>query len=234
MHVAFDHDRYAAITLHLAFKCFDMIAGSRLLKTECCGLCWCAVAIVFGLIVIAAIVSCLSRSCQSTKPQQVVVQQQMAALPPPMVVHHMTQQPQIQAVAPQSQPAVVVARPINAPASTSGDALRAQLTPLTVRSLRERALADGCHANDIENARDGDDPKSELIELILKQAAKLPAIDLNALRAELLGMDVRGLRHRAASDGISDHLIEDARDAHDPKAALIHLIIAKAQPKQGP
>jgi hypothetical protein len=42
------------------------------------------------------------------------------------------------------------------------------------------------------------------------------------------------LRNRATADGISNDLIEDARDADDPKAALLDLIVAQARPKQGP
>ena len=57
---------------------------------------------------------------------------------------------------------------------------------------------------------------------------------MNALRAQLMGMDVRALRNRAMADGISNDLIEDARDADDPKAALLDLIVAQARPKQGP
>ena len=63
-------------------------------------------------------------------------------------------------------------------------------------------------------------------------AKREPAFDLNALRAQLLAMDVRSLRNRALADHISDHLIEEARDADDPKSALIDLIVTHARPNQ--
>ena len=54
------------------------------------------------------------------------------------------------------------------------DTLRVELSGLKLGPLRERAAAAGCGASEIEDARDGDDPKSEIIALILEQAA--PAV----------------------------------------------------------
>eukprot|EP01046_Picozoa_sp_COSAG06_P080473 COSAG06_NODE_27760_length_587_cov_0.641393_2_plen_101_part_01 len=94
--------------------------------------------------------------------------------------------------------------------------------------LRERAAKDGCDRAAIEDARDGNDPKTELIELILQQAKSRAPLDANALRAELAALRVPELRGRAAADGVSDAAIEGARDGDDPKTELIELIVAKA------
>jgi hypothetical protein len=120
------------------------------------------------------------------------------------------------------------------PAATSVSApetngsLRATLTALTMPQLRERAAKAGCDQAAIEDARDGDDPKTELIELILQQAKSQAPLDANALRAELAALRVPELRGRAAAEGVSDTAIEDARDGDDPKTELIELIVAKA------
>jgi|EP01046_Picozoa_sp_COSAG06_P048682 hypothetical protein len=202
-----------------------------------------AVVLVFiGVIVALLCCRCCCKKEDAGQAAVAVLQAPAPTAPTPVIQQMVVGQPMAPVignpVAPMQQ-AAVVAEPVPGcvplPASGESDVLQAQLVPLTVRELRERALADGCHANDIENARDGDDPKSELIVLILRQAAKVPpGIDLNALRTQLMGMDVRALRNRAAVDGISNDMIEDARDGDDPKAALIDLIVAQARPKQGP
>jgi hypothetical protein len=89
------------------------------------------------------------------------------------------------------------------------------LSAMSLGELRRRAAAVGVPAQQIEDARDGDDPKSELIGLINAAAAPPPALDT---------MSVRGLRQHAASAGISDEQIEAARDSEDPRSALIALI----------
>ena len=199
-----------------------------------------AAALVFVGVIVALSCSCCGKKEDTAQAGVVVLQGATPVAPTPVIRQMVVEQPMAPVigdpVAPVQQ-ADVMAQPVPGymPPPTSGDALRAQLMPLTVRDLRERALADGCRANDIENARDGEDPKSELIDLILRQAASAPhGIDVNALRAQLMGMDVRALRNRAMADGISNDLIEDARDADDPKAALLDLIVAQARPKQGP
>lgn len=50
--------------------------------------------------------------------------------------------------------------------------LRAELVKLTVGALRERAVANGCRAIEIDEARDAKDPQAELIELILERMAQ--------------------------------------------------------------
>ena len=48
------------------------------------------------------------------------------------------------------------------------------------------------------------------------------------MKAELAQKSVRELREQATSIGVSNDQVEDARDADDPKAELIALIVAKS------
>jgi hypothetical protein len=103
-----------------------------------------------------------------------------------------------------------------------------ELSAMTVLALRQNAQALGCRANEIEEARDGNDPKGELIALIQEHMARSPPpVDLAAMKVELAQKSVGELRKQAASSGVADDQIEHARDSGDPKAALIDLITAK-------
>ena len=53
-------------------------------------------------------------------------------------------------------------------------AMEAELKQLKMPELRQRATAAGVPADAVEEARDADDPKSALIELILGQSAQQP------------------------------------------------------------
>eukprot|EP01043_Picozoa_sp_COSAG02_P030494 COSAG02_NODE_1948_length_10297_cov_13.589429_2_plen_224_part_00 len=112
----------------------------------------------------------------------------------------------------------VVMEPMAAPADMPP---AEDLSAMTVKQLRDRAASVGVSANQIEDARDSDDPKGELIKLIVGQRA--PA---GPTRAELQVLDVKGLRTKATAAGVPDDAIEDARDSDDPKAALINLILS--------
>jgi hypothetical protein len=114
-------------------------------------------------------------------------------------------------------PARAAPRSIAAPvAAVSAVGMMADLSAMSVGDLRQRAASAGVAAQQIEDARDGDDPKGELIALITG--------------AELGSMSVGDLRQRAASAGVPAQQIEDARDSDDPKSTLIALI--RGQPPQ--
>jgi hypothetical protein len=104
-------------------------------------------------------------------------------------------------------------------------ATRAQgeLTSLNVGQLRQRAASVGVDAAAIELARDSDAPKAAIIALI--EAVPPPAVRA----AELQAMTVGQLRQRASKSGVDAAAVEIARDSDDPKAAIIALIVAKAQ-----
>ena len=53
-------------------------------------------------------------------------------------------------------------------------AVKAELQQLKMPDLRKRAAAAGASAEAIEDARDGDDPKADMIELILAHQRSQP------------------------------------------------------------
>ena len=63
--------------------------------------------------------------------------------------------------------------------------LGAELWQLNIKQLRERALAAGVSGDAVEEARDADDPKAELISLLVARDAKsLSAADLSAAQSD--------------------------------------------------
>ena len=103
----------------------------------------------------------------------------------------------------------------------------AELAHLKLPDLRKRAAAAGATEDDIEDARDSDNPKEALMELILAQQEKSAATT-----AEFEGLTLKELRQRAIEAGVDADDIEDARDADEPKEAMIALLIAKAAAAQ--
>jgi hypothetical protein len=85
-----------------------------------------------------------------------------------------------------------------------------------VLAVRELAVARGISAAEIEEARDADDPREALAQLIA-----------GASGPDLSAMNVKQLREHAVSRGVGAHEIEHARDSDNPKAALVQLIQAK-------
>ena len=121
--------------------------------------------------------------------------------------------------------------------------LRTELEALRVKELEQRALAEGVPADDVEDARDEDNPKAALIELIVWSVqSHLPegrGADNSAepfdpgLGAELEVLRATALQLRALAEGVAADAIEDALDEDNPKAALIGLIVASVQ-QRGP
>lgn len=103
----------------------------------------------------------------------------------------------------------------------------AELAHLKLPDLRKRAAAAGATEDDIEDARDSDNPKEALMELILAQQEKSAATT-----AEFEGLTLKELRQRAIEAGVDADDIEDARDADEPKEAMIALLLAKAAAAQ--
>jgi hypothetical protein len=112
-----------------------------------------------------------------------------------------------------------VAAPEPAPAMLQPSAPPAfDLNNATMKELREKAAAMGVNPERIEDARDQHDPRAALISLILN--AQAPPVAAGGLG----DLTVRELRERAAAVGVDAQAIEEARDAHDPRAAMIALI----------
>eukprot|EP01043_Picozoa_sp_COSAG02_P032706 COSAG02_NODE_2197_length_9546_cov_12.648354_4_plen_255_part_00 len=96
------------------------------------------------------------------------------------------------------------------------------LTAMTMKELREHAASCGISADAIEAARDGENPKMELTQLI--EAYRMPPSG-----PDLTAMTMKELREHAASCGISADAIEAARDGENPKMELTQLIEAHQQ-----
>ena len=126
---------------------------------------------------------------------------------------------------------------MNSPADEAASAgmtkLRAELSEMKLSQLRKRAVADGVDEEATEEAADGDDEKTALIDLLLaRQPSSAPDGRNVQLRGELSGMKLSQVRKRATADGLDDEAMEEAADGDDEKTALIELILqnAPAQP----
>jgi hypothetical protein len=127
-------------------------------------------------------------------------------------------------------------------------ALRSELEGMRLKALERRAVSEGVPADAVDDAMDGDDPKSSLVTLIIELPSsrgpvdRLLAAELSAeaatagngpgleggtdLWAELVAMRIKDLRSRAKADGASLEQLEAAADADDPKAAVVELLLS--------
>ena len=103
--------------------------------------------------------------------------------------------------------------------------LGAQLEPLSVRELRDRAADDGADGDRVEAALDEEDAKAALIALILEKATRL---DVEALRS----MKKPQLRTHASEQGVPAQDLEAARLEDDEKQVLIRILIARADAQE--
>jgi hypothetical protein len=107
---------------------------------------------------------------------------------------------------------------------------RQDLEHLKLSQLRKQGAESGVSAEDIDIAIDADDPKTMLIELVLRTWAVSSAP--TTAFVELAGLKMSVLRKRAIAAGIDAELIEDAIDEEDPRAAMMSLILAAAKIEQ--
>ena len=129
--------------------------------------------------------------------------------------------------------------------------MRSELETLRLKELRARAKAEGAEPEQLEEAADADDPKQAVIDLLLGLHAttvdtrvsgptKLPlrtgntrahetALRTGALRAELEGLRLKELRQRAREQDVSPEEMEEAADSDEPKAAMVELLLRKAE-----
>jgi tetratricopeptide (TPR) repeat protein len=105
-------------------------------------------------------------------------------------------------------------------------ATRATLMGMRVMELQRRAVVAGVAEEQIENALDADDPKSELVILVLRAQATDATAD--RLRGELQALKWMALQQRALTDGVIEADVEDAMDSADPRQRLIALILARS------
>ena len=126
--------------------------------------------------------------------------------------------------------------------------MRSELETLRLKELRARAKAEGAEPEQLEDAADADDPKQAVIDLLLglhattvdsgptklsfritHLAAHGSALRPGALRAELEGLRLKELRQRAREQDVSPEEMEEAADSDEPKAAMVELLLRKAQ-----
>eukprot|EP01048_Picozoa_sp_COSAG05_P015614 COSAG05_NODE_1900_length_3858_cov_2.298218_1_plen_899_part_10 len=106
--------------------------------------------------------------------------------------------------------------------------LRLELKALRSTALQKRALAAGIAQEAVEEAVDSENPKVQLIELIVQQNIAKESGEKEqreALRQELQGLKPMALQRRAVSEGIAEQQLELAIDSDDPKTALIELLL---------
>eukprot|EP01045_Picozoa_sp_COSAG04_P003103 COSAG04_NODE_122_length_24803_cov_180.609415_5_plen_2220_part_00 len=109
--------------------------------------------------------------------------------------------------------------------------LREELQALRPVALSKRAKTEGVDDELVEEALDSADPKSALIDLILRFSDDEPLGNEEhdpELRSELEAMRLKALQARAAAEGIGEDAVDDALEGDNPKAALVALILEHA------
>ena len=109
--------------------------------------------------------------------------------------------------------------------------LREELQALRPVALSKRAKAEGVDEELVEEALDSADPKSALIDLILRFSDEEPLGKEEhdpELRSELEAMRLKALQARAAAEGIGEDAVDDALEEENAKAALVALILEHA------
>ena len=92
-------------------------------------------------------------------------------------------------------------------------ALQTELRGMKLMALHKRAVAEGVPSAATDDAMEADDPKAELIALLVAQlsaAGELASEQQQKLREELIGMRLMALHARASTVAISAEQIEDA------------------------
>eukprot|EP01045_Picozoa_sp_COSAG04_P026795 COSAG04_NODE_3792_length_2526_cov_2.772147_1_plen_808_part_10 len=120
---------------------------------------------------------------------------------------------------------------LNAAGANAHSALREELQALRPVALSKRAKAEGVDEELVEEALDSADPKSALIDLILRFSDEEPSGKEehdSELRSELEAMRLKALQARAAAEGIGEDAVDDALEGDNPKAALVALLLEHA------
>jgi hypothetical protein len=104
--------------------------------------------------------------------------------------------------------------------------LVAELRGMKLMALRTRAVEATIADALVDDAMEGDAPKSALISLLTKHATARRGRDESArLRSELAGLKLVELRQRALAEGVGGAEVEDALESDRPKAAVIELLV---------
>eukprot|EP01045_Picozoa_sp_COSAG04_P012082 COSAG04_NODE_800_length_10199_cov_36.147327_1_plen_2772_part_10 len=113
------------------------------------------------------------------------------------------------------------------PVSQPSPQVDGELELMKPSALKRRARAAGCTEAEIEEADDADDPKAAMIALILSHEASGQETS-DVLRRELEGLKPSALKRRARAAGATEQEVEEADDAQDPSAAMVELIVSRA------
>ena len=95
----------------------------------------------------------------------------------------------------------------------------------------------GIDEGQVDDAMDSDEPKAQLIELLVKRHVSMPGAGnarVAELRRELQELTVSKLVKRATADGVLEKQVEAAVDSDDPKSALVELVLAFPKPEAEP
>jgi hypothetical protein len=116
-------------------------------------------------------------------------------------------------------------------------ALREELQAMRVTALQKRAASQGVDEAQIDDALDSDQPKQEMIALLLEREASTATqggtagqeqeqrLSEQELRHELEAQGLFALQKRWQQAGLDDAALGAALDSASPKEALIELIV---------
>eukprot|EP01051_Picozoa_sp_SAG22_P004182 SAG22_NODE_218_length_14885_cov_24.733699_3_plen_893_part_00 len=109
--------------------------------------------------------------------------------------------------------------------------LRQELQQMKVMALHRRAAAEGVPTGALEDAMESDQPKQELVALLIKQVGATAANrfeEQQELRQELGELRLMALHKRASGTelGLQTEQVDDAMESDDPKRALVELLVA--------
>ena len=108
------------------------------------------------------------------------------------------------------------------------DELRVELSLMKLSALRRRAVVSGIGEEVMEEAADGDDEKSALVQLLSCQNSD--DARLTELRSELSALKLSALRRRAVAQGVNEEELEAAADGDDEQGTLIAALLAQPAP----
>eukprot|EP01050_Picozoa_sp_SAG11_P019096 SAG11_NODE_2989_length_2787_cov_1.598586_3_plen_237_part_01 len=112
------------------------------------------------------------------------------------------------------------------PHAAAFESPHAEMSTMKMSALKSRALGLGVDAAAVDGVDNSDDPKQEIIALLLDVEASNDTSE--ALHAELLASNVAALKKRSREAGIAPSIVEDADDTDDPKQTLIRLLLGSA------
>ena len=107
-------------------------------------------------------------------------------------------------------------------------ALRKELRALPLGELRRRASGCGFSEEELDAALESDSPKDALVAMLLAQRSGGGGggtTPLDALiRSDLRALGMAALTRRAVVEGVEQKVLDEARAAADPKAAVVELV----------